>query len=151
MHSLTQINHFQRGEEPVLKVQVLCRCFAAVILDEGEAACPQDVVVGPLHCPVEVGQTELVVVDRAVADTERGPRREAALQQVAGQQLGGARPRARPAERAGEQGDLQEEPVSGPQEVRHDSCGTLRYSPPAAPVSDSPGSHRFNAQKPEVS
>lgn len=58
-----------------------------MVLNEGEAACPQDVVVGPLNPPVKVGPSELVVVNGAVADTEGGPRREVPLEQVAGQDL----------------------------------------------------------------
>lgn len=69
MHLLTQINNFQHSEKLVLKVQVLWRRFGAVVLYKGEAACPQDVVVAALDCPVEVGQSKLVVVDGAVAHT----------------------------------------------------------------------------------
>lgn len=69
MHLLTQINHFQHGEKPVLKVQVLWRRFGTVIFYKGEAACPQYLVVGPLNPPVKVGQSKLVIVDGAVADT----------------------------------------------------------------------------------
>lgn len=66
---LTQVDHFKPGEEPVEIVQVLCRCFGAVVFNEGKAACSQYMVVGSLNSPVEVGQSELVVVDRTVADT----------------------------------------------------------------------------------
>lgn len=69
MNVLTQINNFQHGEKLVLKVQVLLRCFGAVIFYKGEAACSQYLIVGSLHCPVKVGQSELVIVDGAVADT----------------------------------------------------------------------------------
>lgn len=93
MHILTQINNFQHGEELVLKVQVLRRSFAAVILNKGEAACSQYLVVGPLHAPVKVGQSKLVIVDGAVADTVRCPRWEFTLQQVAGKHLRGSWPR----------------------------------------------------------
>lgn len=52
--SLTKINDFQCAEEFVLEVQVLRRCFAAVVLDEGKASRPKNVVVGALDWPVEV-------------------------------------------------------------------------------------------------
>ncbi len=66
---LTQINHFQHVEEPILKVQVLWGGLGAVIFDEREAACSQYLVVGSLDSPVKVGQSKLVIVDGAVADT----------------------------------------------------------------------------------
>ena len=81
---LTQINTFQHGEKLVFKVQVLWRCFGAVVFHKREAACSQYLVVGSLNSPVEVGQSELVIVDGAVADTEGSPRWEFSLQQVAG-------------------------------------------------------------------
>ena len=87
MYLLTQINHFQHCEKLVLEVQVLWRCFGTVIFYKGEAACSQYLVVGPLNRPVKVGQSKLVVVDRAVADTVRGPGREFTLQQVTGEHL----------------------------------------------------------------
>lgn len=67
-----------------------------MVFDEGEAACPQYVVVGPLNPPVEVGQSKLVIVHGTVADTVGGPRRELALPQVAGQHLGGSGAWSRP-------------------------------------------------------
>lgn len=87
MYLLTQINNFQHGEKRVFKVQVLWRRFGTVIFYKGEAACSQDVVVGFLDSPVKVGQSKLVIVDGAVADTVGSPRREFTLQQVAGQHL----------------------------------------------------------------
>lgn len=60
-----------------------------MVLDEGEAACAEDVVVAALHSPVEVGQSELVIVHGAIANTEGGPGRESALLQVAAQHLRG--------------------------------------------------------------
>lgn len=69
MNLLTQINHFQHGEKLVLKVQVLWRCFGTVIFYKREAACSQYLVVGSLDFPVKIGQSKLVIVDRAVADT----------------------------------------------------------------------------------
>ena len=84
---LTQINNFQHGEKLVLKVQVLCRSFGAVIFYKGEAACSQYLVVGALNCPVKVGQSKLVIVDSRVADAEGGPRRETTLLQVTGEHL----------------------------------------------------------------
>lgn len=50
-----------------------------MVLDEGEAAGAQDVVVGAVHPPVEVGEAELVVAHGAVLDAVRGPVGEAAL------------------------------------------------------------------------
>lgn len=40
-----------------------------MVLDEGEAARPQYVIVGALDRPVKVGQSKLVVLDGAIADT----------------------------------------------------------------------------------
>lgn len=77
-----------------------------MVFYKGETAGSQYLVVGPLDSPVKVGQSELVIVNGAVADTERSPRREFALQQVAGQHLRGRWPRARVAERAREESDL---------------------------------------------
>lgn len=70
MYLLTQINEFQHGEKPVLKVQVLSWCFGTVIFYKGKTACSQYLVVGTFDTPVKVGQSELVVVNGAVADTE---------------------------------------------------------------------------------
>lgn len=70
-------------------MQVVGGRFGAVVLDEGEAARAQDVVVAALHAPVEAGPSELVVVHGAVADAERGPRGEAALPEVTAQHLRG--------------------------------------------------------------
>lgn len=86
----TQIDHFQGGEELVFEVQVVWRGFSAVVFDKGEAAGPQDVVVGSSDRPVEVGQAELVIVDGAVGDAVGGPGRETALLQVAAQHLRGS-------------------------------------------------------------
>lgn len=91
---LTQIDDLERREEAVLRGQVLPRRFGAVVLDEGEAAGAQDVVVGARHGPVEVRQAKLVVVDRAVGHAEGGPVRQAPLQQVLRQHLRGAGLRA---------------------------------------------------------
>lgn len=91
---LTQIDDLERREEAVLPGQVLPRRFGAVVLDEGEAAGAQDVVVGARHGPVEVRQAELVVVDRAVGHAEGGPVRQAPLHQVPRQHLRGAGLRA---------------------------------------------------------
>lgn len=62
-----------------------------MVLDEGETAGAEDVVVTALHGPVEVGQSELVIVNSAIANTERGPGRKCALLQVAAQHLRGER------------------------------------------------------------
>lgn len=87
---LTQVDDLERREEAVLRGQVLPGRLGAVVLDEGEAAGAQDVVVGARHRPVEVRQAELVVVDRAVRHTEGGPVRQAPLQQVPRQHLRGS-------------------------------------------------------------
>lgn len=55
-----------------------------MVFNKGETACSQYVVVGSLNSPVKVGQSKLVIVDGAVADTERSPVREFSLEQVAG-------------------------------------------------------------------
>lgn len=117
---LAQINDFQHGEKPVLKVQVLRRRFGAVVLYKGETSRPQDLVVAAAHAPVKVGHAELVVVDGAVADAEGGPGGEPALQQVGGQHLRGCGPTAPPAQGAREQGDLQKHAVQLPQNSLHD-------------------------------
>lgn len=91
---LTQVDDLERREEAVLRGQVLPRRLGAVVLDEGEAAGAQDMVVGARHGPVEVRQAELVVVDRAVGHAEGGPVRQAPLQQVPRQHLRGAGLRA---------------------------------------------------------
>lgn len=90
-----------------------------MVLDEGEAARPQDVIVAALHGPVEVRQSELVVADRAVADAVGGPGRQVPLLQVAGEHLRGGGARARPGNGGGKQGDLQEGAVQPPQELSH--------------------------------
>lgn len=69
MYLRTQINGFQHSEKLVLEVQVLWRSFGTVIFYEGEAARSQYLVVGSLNYPVKVGQSKLVVMDGAVADT----------------------------------------------------------------------------------
>lgn len=119
---LTQINDFQHGEKPVLKIQVLCRCFGTVVFYEGETACPQYLVVSSLNSPVEVGQAKLVVVDRAVADTVWGPRRKFPLQQVAGEHLWGSRPGSSPTKRAGKQDDFKKSAVYLLQKLLHGWC-----------------------------
>lgn len=91
---LTQVDDLERREEAVLRGQVLPRRLGAVVLDEGEAAGAQDVVVGARHRPVEVRQAELVVVDRAVGHAEGGPVRQAPLHQVQRQHFRGAGLRA---------------------------------------------------------
>lgn len=91
---LTEVDDLERREEPVLLGQVLPGGLGAVILDEGEAAGAQDVVVGALHRPVEVREAELVVADGAVGHAEGGPVRQAPLQQVLRQHLRGAGLRA---------------------------------------------------------
>lgn len=93
-----------------------------MILYEGEAACPQYVIVGALDTPVKVGQSELVIVHGAVADTVGGPGRQLTLQQVAGQHLRGGRPRSSPGEGARKEGDLQKQAVQPPQKLPHDLC-----------------------------
>lgn len=60
-----------------------------MVLDEGETASAEDVVVTALYSPVEVRQTKLVIVHGAIAHTERRPGRKSALQQVTGQHLRG--------------------------------------------------------------
>lgn len=54
-----------------------------MVFDERESTSSKDVVVRSMHLPVEVGQTELVVDDVAVAHAERSPGRERALREVA--------------------------------------------------------------------
>ena len=60
-----------------------------MVLDVGEAPDPQDVIVRPVHWPVEVGQAKLVVLDAAVADTIRRPVRVTLLTKVTGEDQGG--------------------------------------------------------------
>lgn len=91
-----------------------------MVLDEGEAARPQDVIVAALDRPVKVGQSELVVVHGAIADTVGGPGRQLALPQVAREDLRGGRPRSRPGKGARKQGDLQQGAVQPPQKLSHD-------------------------------
>lgn len=91
---LTEVDDLERREEAVLPGQVLPGGLGAVILDEGEAAGAQDVVVGARHRPVEVREAELVVADGAVGHAEGGPGRQAPLQQVLRQHLRGAGLRA---------------------------------------------------------
>lgn len=86
---LTEVDDLERREEPVLPGQVLPGSLGAVVFDEGEAAGAQNVVVGALHGPVEVREAELVVADGAVGHAEGGPVRQAPLQQVPRQHLGG--------------------------------------------------------------
>lgn len=77
-----------------------------MVLDEGEAARPQDVIVGTLDLPVKVGQSELIVEDGAIADTVGRPRRQLTLLQVAREDLRGGGPRSCPRKGARKQGDL---------------------------------------------
>lgn len=77
-----------------------------MILYKGEAACSQYLIVASLNCPVKVGPSELVVSDGAVANAERGPRRESALQQVTAQHLRGRWTHTCPAKGAWKQSDL---------------------------------------------
>lgn len=91
---LTHVDDLERGEEAVLSGQVLPGRLGAMVLDEGEAASAQDVVVGARHGPIEVRKAELVVVDRTVGHAEGGPVRQAPLQQVPRQHLRGAGLRA---------------------------------------------------------
>lgn len=76
---LTEVDDLERREEPVLPGQVLPRGLGAMVLDEGEAAGAQDVVVGALHRPIEVREAELVVADCAVGHAEGCPVRQAPL------------------------------------------------------------------------
>lgn len=119
MYILTQINDFQHREKPVLKVQVLSWRFGTVVFYKGKTASSQYLVVGTLDTPVKVGQSELVIVNGAIADTERCPRGEFTLQQVAGQHLGGSWTPTCPAECAREQGDPQKDFVQRPQKFLH--------------------------------
>lgn len=91
-----------------------------MVLDEREAARPQDVIVGALDRPVKVGQSKLIVVDRTIADTVRGPWRQLTLLQVAREDLRGGWPRSCPREGTRKQGDLQEGAVQPPQKLSHD-------------------------------
>lgn len=61
-----------------------------MVLDEGKGSCSEDVVVGTLYLPVEVGQPELVIDYRTVAHAEGCPGGQFALVQVACQNLGGS-------------------------------------------------------------
>lgn len=79
---LTKIDDFQCSKKTIFKLQVLRRCFGAVVFDERESTSSKDVVVRSLHLPVEVGQTELVIDDVTVAHAERCPGRERALCEV---------------------------------------------------------------------
>lgn len=108
---LTQVDDLERREEPVLPGQVLPGGFGAVVLDEGEAAGTQDVVVGALHGPVEVREAELVIADGAVGHAEGGPVRQAPLQQVPRQHLRGAGLRAGGGARG--PGPAQQQPQGG--------------------------------------
>lgn len=84
---LTQIDDFQHREKLIFKVQVPNWRFGTVIFYKGETACSQDLVVGTLDPPVKVGESELVIMDGGIADTEGRPRGEFSLHQVAGQHL----------------------------------------------------------------
>lgn len=92
-------------------MQVVWRGFGAVVLDEREAACAEDVVVTALHSPVEVGQSELIIVHGAIANTEGGPGREFALLQVAAQHLRGERTGHRTSQRGREKKNSQKKAV----------------------------------------
>lgn len=61
-----------------------------MVLDEGKGSCSEDVVVGTLYLPVEVGQAELVIDNSAVAHTEGRPGRQFALVKMACQNLRGS-------------------------------------------------------------
>lgn len=87
--ALTGVEHLEGGEGGVLQRQVLRGGAGAVVLDEGEAAGAQDVVVGAVHAPVEVREAELVVAHRAVLNAVRRPVGQAALPQVLAQHLRG--------------------------------------------------------------
>lgn len=87
--ALTGVEHLEGGEGGVLQRQVLRGGAGAVVLDEGEAAGAQDVVVGAVHAPVEVREAELVVAHRAVLNAVRRPVGQAALPQVLAQHFRG--------------------------------------------------------------
>lgn len=134
---LTQVDDLERGEEAVLPGQVLPGRLGAVVLDEGEAASAQDVVVGARHWPIEVRQAELVVVHRTVGHAEGGPVRQAPLQQVPRQHLRGAGLRAGGGARG--PGPAQQQPqrsLMGPPQGLHGqgTPGSRPQAPGAAPL-----------------
>ena len=50
-----QIRDLQETEEAVVYAEIRFRSFGDVELDEGPTARPQNVVVGPVDVPIEVG------------------------------------------------------------------------------------------------
>lgn len=86
---LTQVDDFEYAKEFVFKVKVLWRCFGAVVLDEGKRSCSEDVVVGTLYLPVEVGLAKLVIDYSTVAHTEGCPGGQFALVKMTCQNLRG--------------------------------------------------------------
>ena len=127
---LTEVDDLERREELVLPGQIVPGGLGAVVLDEGETAGAQDVVVGALHGPVEVREAELVVADGAVGHAERGPVRQAPLHQVARQHLRGAGLRAGGGARG--PGPAQQQPehgLMGPPHGLHDQL--CPRTPPA--------------------
>lgn len=134
---LTQVDDLERGEEAVLRGQVLPGRLGAVVLDEGEAAGAQDVVVGAQHRPIEVRQAELVVVDRTVGHAEGSPVRQPPLQQVLRQHLRGAGLRAGGGARG--PGPAQQQPqrsLVGPPQGLHGrgTPGSRPWAPGAGPL-----------------
>lgn len=93
-----------------------------MVLDKGEAACSEYVIVGAPHAPVEVGQAELVVDHRAVADTVGGPGGQTALRQVAAQHLRGSgtrEPSLAQEESAWKKRNLKKDVVYPPEHLLH--------------------------------
>jgi len=65
------------------------RSLRAVVLDEGKAAGAQDVIIDPVHCPIEVGEAHLIVAHVLVRDGERGTRRKVPLPDMTRKNFGG--------------------------------------------------------------
>lgn len=61
-----------------------------MVLDEGKGSCSEDVVVGTVYLPVEVGQTELVIDYSTVAHTEGCPGWQFTLVKMACQNFRGS-------------------------------------------------------------
>lgn len=61
-----------------------------MVLDEGKGSCSEDVVVGTLYLPVEVGQAKLVIDYSTVAHTKGCPGWQFALVKMACQDLRGS-------------------------------------------------------------
>jgi hypothetical protein len=59
----------------------------AMVFDVREATCPKNVIVDPIHGPVEVGQAELVVNYPCLVHTERCPRWQLSLSKMTRQNL----------------------------------------------------------------